>query len=69
MCLWKTPKISTTSLTARDLVPSTEANEPSSPVLGGSTEWSKKKTGVKELQITNNNNSSNVNTYQGGWNI
>lgn len=75
MCLWKTPKISTPSLTARDLVPSTESKEPNSPKLGGADDWSSKRRGAQALQIkkntpVNSGGTSINNNYQnGGWTI
>lgn len=66
MCIWKTPKISTPSVTARELTPSTESNTPNSPTYGGDDEWKKKKTGAQALQIKRNTDSK-VDT--GGLNI
>nr|DAH95451.1 MAG TPA: hypothetical protein [Caudoviricetes sp.] len=71
MCLWKTPKISQPSVTARELTPSTEADTPNSPIYGGSDAWKQKRRGAQALQIsrgTNSNNRVNVNDT-GGWSI
>ena len=72
VCLWKTPKIPTPSVTARELTPSTEAAEPNSPVYGGTDAWKQKRRGSQALQIkrgiTNSNNRVNVNDT-GGWSI
>jgi len=68
MCLWKTPKISTPSVTARELTPSTETTEPNSPVYGGSDTWKQKRRGAQALQIDRGTNSNQTVTT-GGWNI
>lgn len=70
MCLWKTPKISTPSASARDILPSTTTEDPKSPVFGGEDSWKAKRRGAQALQITkvNNSNSNNTNT-KGGWTI
>ena len=73
MCLWKTPKIPTPSVTARELTPSTEATDPNSPVYGGTAMWKQKRRGSQALQIRRgtesmNNNRVSVNDT-GGWSI
>ena len=72
VCLWKTPKIPTPSVTARELTPSTEAAEPNSPVYGGTDAWKQKRRGSQALQISrgtsNMNNRVSVNDT-GGWSI
>ena len=68
MCIWKTPKISTPSVTARELTPSTEAETPDSPSYGGSDEWKRKTTGAQSLQIKRGTNT-NQKVDTGGWNI
>lgn len=68
MCLWKTPKISTNTVTARDLTPSTESETPDSPSYGGSDEWKKQKTGAQALQISKGTHT-NQKVDTGGWNI
>lgn len=67
MCLWKTPKIPTPSVTARELVPSTESKEPNSPKFGGSDDWKTTSYGSKSLQVNKKFNDTNINN--GGWNI
>lgn len=72
VCLWKTPKISTPSVTARELTPSTEAAAPNSPIYGGTDAWKQKRRGSQALQIrrgdTGMNNRVSVNDT-GGWSI
>ena len=72
VCLWKTPKIPTPSVTARELTPSTEAAEPNSPIYGGTDAWKQKRRGSQALQISrvtsNMNNRVSVNDT-GGWTI
>lgn len=72
MCLWKTPKIPTPSVTARELTPSTTATDPNSPVYGGTDAWKQKRRGSQALQIRrgtdNMNNRVSVNDT-GGWSI
>lgn len=75
MCLWKTPKISSVSTTARDILPSTTSEDPQSPVYGGENDWKNKNRGVAALKISktnsssNNSNSNSFNTTEGGWSI
>ena len=72
VCLWKTPKIPTPSVTARELTPSTEAATPNSPMYGGTDAWKQKRRGSLALQISrgtsNMNNRVSVNDT-GGWSI
>lgn len=72
VCFWKTPKIPTPSVTARELTPSTEATDPNSPVYGGTDAWKQKRRGSQALQIrrgdTGMNNRVSVNDT-GGWSI
>lgn len=71
VCFWKTPKIPTPSVTARELTPSTEATDPNSPVYGGTDAWKQKKRGSQALQIsrgTNTNNRVSVNDT-GRWSL
>lgn len=68
MCLWKTPKISTPSVTARELTPSTESTTPNSPIYGGSDMWKQKKRGAQALQIKKGTDNNNM-VDTGGWNI
>lgn len=72
MCLWKTPKITMPSVTARELTPSTTATDPNSPVYGGTDAWKQKRRGSQALQIRrgtdNMNNRVSVNDT-GGWSI
>lgn len=70
VCLWKTPKIPTPSVTARELTPSTEAPAPNSPVYGGTDAWKQKKRGSQALQIkrgTDNSNNRVSVDDTGGW--
>lgn len=72
VCLWKTPKIPTPSVTARELTPSTEATDPNSPVYGGTDAWKQKRRGAQALQIrrgTDNMNNRVSVKDTGGWNI
>lgn len=72
VCFWKTPKIPTPSVTARELTPSTEAADPNSPIYGGTDAWKQKRRGAQALQIrrgdTGMNNRVSVNDT-GGWSI
>lgn len=72
VCLWKTPKIPTPSVTARELTPSTEAAAPNSPIYGGTDAWKQKRRGSQALQIrrgdTGMSNRVSVNDT-GGWSI
>jgi hypothetical protein len=73
VCFWKTPKIPTPSVTARELTPSTEATEPNSPVYGGTDMWKQKRRGSQALQIRRGTESMNNNRVSvngtGGWSI
>lgn len=70
MCLWKTPKIKTPDVSAREILPSTSSDTPNSPVFGGSDDWKRKTRGAQALQIKRTNSSyvSDDDTT-GGWNI
>lgn len=59
MCFWKTPKIPTPSVTARELIPSTESTDPNSPIYGGADAWKQKRRGSQALQIRRGTESMN----------
>lgn len=59
MCFWKTPKIPTPSVTARELTPSTESTDPNSPIYGGADAWKQKRRGSQALQIRRGTESMN----------
>lgn len=71
MCFWKTFKTPSvtyvtredTGLTARDIVPQTTAEEPESPLYGGSSDDDtiKKQKGKASLKITRSPISSSYN--------
>lgn len=71
MCWFKMPKISTTSVTGQQLVPSTESEEPTAPTFGGDDDWETKakRRGTKALRIDSNKTTSNdllTSGYRGG---
>lgn len=68
MCLWKMPKISVPSTSARDILPSTTTEDPKSPVFGGENDWKAKRRGAQALQI-NKASTNNTTTTEGGWSI
>lgn len=53
MCWFKMPKIQSPSVTAQQLVPSTESKEPTAPTFGGDDDWDTKakRRGTKALRI------------------
>lgn len=53
MC-WKMPKVQTPGITASQLVPKTDAEEPDSPLLGGSEDTFNKRKGRHQLTINRN---------------
>lgn len=57
----KSPSVANTQVTASQLLPSTEATEPESPVYGGDSDAFNKKKGRDALKIKMNSTSTGYN--------